>query len=201
MAEIKRIAETIRKELDGKEKARDEALRASREIVRVCRSAISKMHSGRDPSEDLASASKQLGDLVDDLKSYPDLLHAGYSTSAQQELAEVSILMAVVSGETLPAPREIGVSSEAYILGAGDAIGELRRSFLDALMRDDIERARSLLGSMEEFFEFLISFDYPDALVPVKRKQDVARSILEKCRGELALAYQMSSLSSRISRE
>lgn len=201
MAEIEGIAGPIRKDLDGKEKAREAALKSTREIVRACRSAISKMHSGGDFSEDLARASKQLRDLGEDLRSHPDLLYAGYSITAQQELAEAEILRTVISGEELPSPGDIGVSNEAYILGVADAIGELRRSFLDSLMQDNMDNARSLLKKMDEFFEFLLSFDYPDALVPVKRKQDIARSILEKCRGELALAHQMSSLSSKISRE
>jgi len=201
MADIEEIAGPIRKNLDEKEKARESALKSTREIVRTCRTAISKMHSGGDFTEDLAMASRRFSDLREELSAHPDLLFAGYSVSAQQELAEAEILRAAISGDGLPSPDDIGVSDEAYILGIADAIGELRRSFLEALMRDEIAGARSLLAKTEEFFEFLTSFDYPDALVPVKRKQDIARSILEKCRGELALAHQMSSLSKKISKQ
>jgi len=47
---------------------------------------------------------------------------------------------------------------------------------------------------MESFFNMLMTFDYPDALIATKRKQDVARGLVEKSRGELAMATQMSRL-------
>ncbi len=31
-------------------------------------------------------------------------------------------------------------------------------------------------------------FDYPDAIVAIRKKQDVARSLLEKTRGEMTVA-------------
>jgi len=33
-----------------------------------------------------------------------------------------------------------------------------------------------------------MKFDYPSALVPIKQKQDMVRGIIEKTRGELAVA-------------
>lgn len=113
---------------------------------------------------------------------------------AEQELAEAGILLASVCGGALPSPEQIGISDEAYVLGLGDAIGELRRIFLGRLMHHDIEDASAILTKMEEFFSVLMTFDYPEALVPARRKQDVARGLLEKCRGELTLAAQMASL-------
>jgi translin len=42
-------------------------------------------------------------------------------------------------------------------------------------------------------------FDYPDALVSIRRKQDIARSLLEKTRGELAVAVSSKILGDKIS--
>jgi hypothetical protein len=33
-----------------------------------------------------------------------------------------------------------------------------------------------------------MSFDYPSALVPIKKKQDMVRSLIEKTRGELVVS-------------
>jgi translin len=70
----------------------------------------------------------------------------------------------------------------------------MRRLLLDRLMKDDVEAAGLMLGKMERYFNMLMTFDYPDALIATKRKQDVARGLIEKSRGELAMATQMSRL-------
>jgi predicted translin family RNA/ssDNA-binding protein len=41
---------------------------------------------------------------------------------------------------------------------------------------------------MEAIYESINRFDYPSGLIPIKRKQDIARSLVEKTRGELAVA-------------
>jgi translin len=54
------------------------------------------------------------------------------------------------------------------------------------------------MASMDELYDFLMQFDYPAALAGVRRKQDVARSLVEKTRGELAVATAASSLERRL---
>jgi translin len=128
------------------------------------------------------------------LAGFPDLLSAGYAVDAEQELAEAEILASCTCGKEAPSPEEIGVEDEAFVLGMADSIGEMRRLLLDRLMKDDVEAAGLMLGKMERFFNILMTFDYPDALIATKRKQDVARGLVEKSRGELAMATQMSRL-------
>jgi len=41
-------------------------------------------------------------------------------------------------------------------------------------------------------------FDYPDAIVAVRRKQDVARSLLEKTRGEVAVSASAMNLQRKL---
>ena len=41
---------------------------------------------------------------------------------------------------------------------------------------------------MEKIYDVIIRFDYPSALVPIKRKQDIIRGLIEKTQGELAVA-------------
>lgn len=193
-ADLQSTAKEMRSRLDKKEAAREDAIRDSRKIIRECRSAMASIQAGRDPSEPLNGAKKMHEHMKAVLADYPDLLSCGYTVDSEQELAEVEILSAVLADRDPPAPEEIGVTEEAYILGLGDAIGEMRRAFLHRLMGDDVEGAESLLGKMEAYFSILMTFDYPEALVAVKRKQDVARSLVEKCRGELVLSTHMSKL-------
>jgi len=194
------VARAVRKRLDRKNDARESAIRISRQIVRECRSAISAMQSGRDYVEHLKSARKLSRELSRAASMFPDILYAGYVMDAQQEIAEAEILAAHIEKRPFPAPDEIGVSDEAFVLGLGDSIGELRRLLLNRLMENDMKGARKELDAMEEYFKVLMMFDYPDTLLACKRKQDVARALLEKSRSELVMASHMRDLKHRLKR-
>lgn len=194
MPDLGSTAKKIRSRLDKKESAREDAIKLSRKIVRDCRSAIASIQAGRDYSDSLGDAQKSQAGLKKILSKHPDLVSSGYAVDAEQELAEVEILLSAIDGSDPPSPDDLGISDEAYILGLGDSIGELRRVFLHRLMKDDVHGAESMLRRMEDHFSVLMTFDYPDALVAAKRKQDVARGVVEKCRGELILSAQMSQL-------
>jgi translin len=51
---------------------------------------------------------------------------------------------------------------------------------------------------MEELTGAIMRFDYPDAIVAIRKKQDVARSLLEKTRGEMTVAMSNRQLSDRL---
>lgn len=194
MPDLREITASIRDRLDDKEKARETVLQSTRQIVRNCRSAIACIQTGNDPSADLANARNCYISLRKTFERYPDFFYSGYAMAAQQELAEAEILKSVIIKREIATSEEIGVSDEAFILGLADAIGEMRRIFLQLLLKDEIDEAKVILNKMEDFFSILMTFDYPDALLPAKRKQDVARSLLEKCRSELVMTMQMLRL-------
>ncbi|MEM2839245.1 MAG: hypothetical protein QXE18_04055 [Thermoplasmata archaeon] len=185
---------SIQKRLDRKNDARESAIAKSRQIVRECRSALSAMQSGKSYIEHLKKARRLSRELSKVLADFPDILHAGYVLDAQQELAEAEIIAAHIEERSFPSPKSIGVSDEAFVLGLGDSIGELRRLLLSRLMEDDMRGARKELETMERLFRILMMFDYPDTLLASKRKQDVARSLLEKSRSELVMSSHMHKL-------
>ena len=55
------------------------------------------------------------------------------------------------------------------------------------------------MDSMEQLFDVIINLNYPDGVLPLRRKQDVARALIEKTRGELAFAVSEFSLKENIS--
>jgi translin len=192
------IAKAVAEELDEKEAAREAMLKSSRALVRKCGAAIMSMHKGEDPSASLAVVKRDVGKLNALLANYPEMASAGAAEAAHQEYAEAVVLRAVSTGAELPGHRELGVTPQAYLEGIGDAVGELRRMALSALMAGDTERARALLEEMDLIYDFLMRFHYPAALAGVRRKQDVARSLIEKTRGELAVAIHAGRLESRL---
>ncbi|MCJ7606361.1 MAG: RNA-binding protein, partial [Thermoplasmata archaeon] len=132
------------------------------------------------------------------LAEHPDLAHSGYVESAFQEFAEVCITMNIIKEDDVPLPEEVGVGSVPYLLALGDTVGELRRLSLEALRRGDTVKANHFLDRMEDLYHALIRFNYPDAVVAIRHKQDVARSLLEKTRGDVAVASSAKRLHDRL---
>jgi len=54
---------------------------------------------------------------------------------------------------------------------------------------------------MEEIFELLMEFDYPDAILPgMKRRQDMVRRVIERTRGDLTVAIRQRKLERALER-
>ena len=73
-------------------------------------------------------------------------------------------------------------------MGLCDVVGELRRSALDFIREGNSTKADEYLKMMENIYDAIIRFDYPSALVPIRKKQDMIRGLIERTRGELAIA-------------
>lgn len=197
MRGIKEICDHIRVRFDDMDRAREHSLGISRRIIRTSGDAIKAIHRGEwDRADELV---RETGDLVrqvnDLLCDMPDIYYSGYVGNAQTEYAEVSILLAVLRGTDIPTPRELAVDDAAFLNGVGDTIGELRRHVLDLIRKGEAEKGEKYLDTMDEFYTELISFDYPDAITHgLRKKTDVARSLIERTRGDLTNALQVKNL-------
>ncbi|MBU4031317.1 MAG: hypothetical protein KKH41_03655 [Candidatus Thermoplasmatota archaeon] len=191
---LNETAQDIESQMNEKEEVREIALKSSRTIVRLCGMAIRAMHLGNDPIPDMEEAMEELHKLVGITRDFPGLRHSGIVESAMQEYVEVKTLYAYTLGEQLPSYRDLGVTPEAYILGVGDLIGEIRRLALDNIRKGAVDDAAKHLDNMEKFYDFLMIFNYPDSMVAVRRKQDIARGVLEKTRGDVTNAIRSYSL-------
>ena len=194
LAEVERWA---RAELDRKNAAREEALRLSRELVRLCANSIRAAHRREwaRAAGLIGEAEAAHGGLVGLLGGLGDLYWAGYVQDAQKELVEARVTFAVLSGAPLPDPAALGVSAAVFLNGLAEAVGELRRYALDALRRGETEAAEPLLAAMDDVYGLLVTLDYPDALTGgLRRSTDNVRGILEKTRGDLTLAVRQDAL-------
>jgi translin len=198
MKDLNRIVKAIEKELDDKNRLREEAINGSRRLIRVTKEIISSMSKGKGVKAQMDRMKKDAARLWKRLERHPDLLHSGYVQSAQAELVEVCVLDSITGGRRLETPKELNVTPEAYLLGIGDVIGELRRVAVDALRKHRLEEADRRLQEMETLYHILMRFDYPDALVSLRRKQDVARGVIERTRGELLVAARESALKEKM---
>jgi translin len=197
------IAEQIHQAFETRTNARDEALSQARTLTRYCASAIRAVH--RDEfdvaRENLDLASSIARSFQTDLVEYPDLYYAGYTQDALKEFAEANIVYALVIGEELPSPQDLGLENAAYLNGLAETVGEFRRRCLDILRQGYSQDAERLLNHMDDIYAILITMDYPNAITGgIRRQTDIVRGITERTRGDLTLSLRQEHLEQTMQR-
>ncbi len=128
-----------------------------------------------------------------------ELSGTGCIRDAQKEFTEGSITLALITGQKIPGPDELGVDGAAYLNGLGEVIGELRRYLLDSMRHGDLSRGEELLSIMDDIYSVLVTIDFPDAITGgLRRTTDMVRGILEKTRSDLSLAIRQKELEERL---
>lgn len=197
------LARSFQERFDVKMAAREKALPAARHSIRASANAIRAVHRGElDTARRLMQQSADsIREGMDAVRDEPDVANAGFLQDAQKEYAEARVTAAIVAGEEIPRPDELGVQLAPYLNGMAEAIGELRRHILDLLRSGDVERSEELLGMMEDLYALLTTIDYPDAITGnLRRSTDVARGIMEKTRGDLSVSIVQRSLRDALDR-
>lgn len=197
------VAESIRESFEAKTALRDQALKHSRSLIRHCSLAIRAVHRGEASTAagELAEARKLVASLQESLDDHPELYHAGYTQDALKEFAEASLVEALIAGNALPSPADLGVEDAAYMAGLGEAAGELRRRILDILRHNQYDEAERLLASMDEIYGTLVTMDYPDAVTRgLRRITDMVRGVTERTRGDLTTSHQQFQLKEALRR-
>ncbi|MDD1742238.1 MAG: translin family protein [Methanotrichaceae archaeon] len=201
MQSLRNLSEGMLAFFEAKDRAREETLRLSREIVRDCSVATRYVHKRDfDEAKRLLNRSQSLLKTIRDiLKEHQDVRYAGFLDNAEQEFAEAKFVYHLISGDGIPTHNEIDVDMINYLSGLGDATGELRRHILNIIRSGKPEEGEYFLEVMEEIYYMLMLFDYPEAITRgLRRKSDLARSMLEKTRGDLTNAIAMAKLTESI---
>jgi translin len=201
--DLQPLSTELQGRFDEKVVAREAALPAARRAIRSSANAIRAIHR-----RDFEGAGRLLEEAAEALAAgnravehHPDIRFAGFLHDAQKEYAEARLTEAVIRGQDLPSPDELGVTPAAYLNGMAETIGEARRAVLDQLRHGQVERGEELLRAMEEMYHVLVSMDYPDAITGnLRRSTDVSRSILEKTRGDLTLSIVQRNLGEALER-
>jgi translin len=178
--------------------AREKALTAARRSIRASANAIRAIHRGElDQAHRLLEESRsaiQSGRQVV-WSDHPDVYFAGFLQDAQKEYAEARLTEAIVMDADIPGPDDLDVELAPFLNGMAETIGEGRRAILDLLRQGETGESERILSAMDEMYSLLVSMDYPDAITRnLRRSTDVARSILERTRGDLSVALVQRSL-------
>jgi translin len=193
--------EGLHQDLRAKDRAREASIKTLRLLIRVCGDGIRSLHRGEaEAAREARERARQLVDqLKEDLKEHADLYHSGSVNAGLAEYTELIVVLGLLVEKKLCGSDEIGVPPVAYLNGLGDAIGEVRRHILNLLRRGEVEEAEEYLRIAEGMYEGLMTFDYPRALVgDLRRRQDVARSLLEKTRADVTSAVLQKNLADKL---
>ncbi len=200
--DIEKIGDMVEEELDEKDSIREIAIKSSRVIIRFSARAIMMMHKREDASEIIGKLKEEVWHLKSLLLNhYSDLFYAGFVQNAIQEYCEAMIFRAIMEGKPVPTHKELGVNAEAYLMGLGDVVGELRREALEHLRAENFEDAERMMEMMEKIYEVLMRFNYPSGLVPLKPKQDTARALIERTRSEITMALMTERIARRMEKK
>lgn len=197
MQSLDNIAENIRADFDALTAAREQALAQARKLTRHSAHAIRAIHrqDKEAAAKELAEARKLALSLQNDLVQYPQLYAAGYTQDALKEYAEANLVQALVENGDLPTPEELGLEPATYLKGLAETVGELRRRCLDILRHGHSAEAERLLAHMDEIYAVLVTMDYADAVTGgLRRLTDVARSLVERTRGDVTLSLRQERL-------
>jgi translin len=203
MHKLESIADEIRQNFDARTAARDRALAQARQLTRACSLAIRAVHRDEDDvmNEHLAEARKLADSLKGGLDGYPDLFYTGYTQDALKEYVEANVTCALIQNRPLLTPEELDVAGSTYLNGLAEVVGELRRRTLDILRHGYSQEAERLLGIMDDIYSVLVTMDYPDAITSgLRRQTDLARSIIEKTRGDVTFSLRGEHLEQALGR-
>ena len=203
-AEIAAIGASAREGFEQKHRARETTIAASRRAIQACAASIRATHRGEyAAAEHLVRDARAALDEADAaLVGHPDVRTTGPLNDAKKEYAEAALTLALVRGDALRGPDDLGVDLAPYLNGMAEAASELRRQILDCLRHGHLDTAESLMGAMDEVYSVLVTIDYPDGVTGgLRRTTDALRAVLERTRGDLTTTVVAARLQAAIDGE
>jgi translin len=184
-------------QIEASHGAREQAIGASRALIRQCANSIRAAHRGEFAEAErlLGEAGETVARIAAATAGQPDIRFAGYTQDALKEYVEAHLVLAFLDGRAAPAAAALGVEAAPYLNGLAEAASELRRAILDGLRRGETARAETLLRAMDDVYSALVTVDYPDAITGgLRRTTDALRAVLERTRGDVTAAIRQDQL-------
>jgi translin len=198
---LESLSDRIRESFERQNAIRDQALAQSRDLTRHAARAIRAIHrDDTDLAQEYLSKANQLAaDLREGLQEEPDLYFSGYTQDALKEFCEAHLTVATVLNQDWPSPEELRVEYATYLNGMSEVVGELRRRIMDIMRAGHSPEVERLLDVMDDIYALLVTMDYPDALTyGLRRRTDIARSIIERTQADVTISYRQQLLEKRI---
>ena len=193
LTDIKTSLNKISKELANLHDSREYLLKNTRDVLNLCSQSIISAHKGElnVAKKKVSKANKLLE--IHRKKANTELKR--YLVTPEQELVEASAFLAIVENKTIPSIDSLRVSSESYILGLMDLIGELKRYVFDNIRIGKSKEASRVFEIMEELYLYLYPFAlYDKILKEARKKLDVDRKLIEDVRSAITEEVRRTDL-------
>jgi translin len=199
---LKHVLNQAKKELKKKGRIREEAQTDMQLVTSLSKQAILQIHQKKmqKAKKLIQEASEITKRLQTTSNTHPELIHGGSYSAALQEYSEANILLNLIEKQEFVAPQEINVSAADYVLGLADVIGEYRRLALDYLREGNVKKGEECLQIMDEIFIELMALDETLLVSGLRRKNDVARKIIEITRGDITQETRRNALEEHLKR-
>ena len=199
--DLEALSDRIRESFERKNQIRDEALAQSRNLIRHAARAIRAIH--REDTdlayENLKEADALAEALREGLSKDPDLYFSGYAQDALKEYCEAHLTVASILNKDWPSPEDLNAEYPTYLNGMSEVVGELRRRIMDIMREGHSQEVEHLLDVMDDIYAQLVTMDFPDALTyGLRRRTDIARSIIERTQADVTVSYRQQELEKRI---
>lgn len=181
MERLYKEVERLKNHFDAIDREREKAYAISRELRRDSVQAVRDIHRRR--FDDARALLEQSRGKAAELKECAGRF--GFVEEAFQEYAEAAFTLAFLTKADPPTQEELKCNERGFMLGLADSVGELRRHVLNLLREDKLDEAKEYMELMDDLNVLLLEFDHTDAVIPLRRKQDALRGILERTRGDL----------------
>lgn len=187
---LSEVITRLRPRVDDVHAAREAALQTARTIIQRSAKTIKHLHREQLETAEvlLGELRSLLGEYYKILRPFPMVLYAPYVQAAVKEYVEAVLLHAILTRRPLPSHEELDVEPPAYLNGLCEAASELRRYVLDIVRKSRFQEAQRLVEEMEDIYDELVTFDYPDALLAnLRQSVDAYRAVLERTQNDLAV--------------
>jgi len=178
---VKISLKSVHDDLQSIENRREHLIKESRDIVILCSQSIISLHQGNIQESQLKLDKAK--NLYLSLKAVAQDDLSRYLSMSEQELVEANLLMNIVKNEPLLGIDDIGVSSQAYLFGILDCIGEIKRMVYDMVRYGKYDKAESLFIVMQDIYSAIYPFSIYDNIVNgIRKKLDLSKILIENTR-------------------
>lgn len=179
----------LRDQTQNLHEAREKVLVQCRKLTQLSSKSIRHVHRSEFKEAELffSEAHALASEIRETMKGFPEM-NVSYLHDSEKEMVEAAFVFAITQNRPLPIPESLGAGTMAFLHGACEAASEVRRYVLDQIRSGNIDESERILTQMNDIYEELISFDFPDSLTNgLRRAVDSLRAVLERTRSDLTL--------------
>ncbi len=166
----------MKQEIDSLTKKSEAIKHLCDKIIIDSQREIAGLHAGRKMSlSKMRSDIKKINSFSKDPLLYA--INRNLIFMAYQEYAEAEFLWAIVNNKELP---NLSIPSPCYFTGLCDAIGEVKRQFMIALIEKNNNKAQKLLKRVLKIGSMIAEIDASPAVInTLKLKKDMVQRSIE----------------------